>query len=259
MYYNGLLVANRNKTKETWKILNQVIKKNRSSENIENLNFREGSKTYNSENTIANGFNKFFVSIGPNLADNITSHSNNFCDIYLKEKNINSMFLTGVVEHDIIKTVNNFNNKVSLDCHDLNMKLVKSVIHYIMEPFTYICNKSFEDGIFPEEMKLTKVLPLFKSGPKDEFTNYRPVSLLSQFSKILEKLYADKLDKFISTFKISNNSQYGFRSNCSTSMALMELLEEITNSIDNKKSTIGVFIDLKKAFDTINHGILIKN
>ena len=78
------------------------------------------------------------------------------------------------------------------------------------------------------------------------------------FLKILEKLYADKLDKFISTFKILNNSQYGFRSNCSTSMALMELLEEITNSIDNKKSTIGVFIDLKKAFDTINHGILIK-
>ena len=81
------------------------------------------------------------------------------------------MFLTGVVEHDIIKTVNNFNNKVSLDCHDLNMKLVKSVIHFIVEPFTHICNKSFEDGIFPEEMKLAKVLPLFKSGPKDQFTN----------------------------------------------------------------------------------------
>ena len=258
MYYNGLLVANRNKTKETWKILNQVIKKNRSSENIENLKFKEGSKTYSSEKAIANGFNNFFVSIGPNLADNITSHSKNSCDIYLKEKNINSMFLTGVVEHDIIKTVNNFNNKVSLDCRDLNMKLVKSIIHYIVEPFTYICNKSFEDGIFPEEMKLAKVLPLFKSGPRDQFTNYRPVSLLSQFSKILETLYADKLDKFISTFKILNNSQYGFRSNCSTSMALMELLEEITNSIDNKKSTIGVFIDLKKAFDTINHGILIK-
>ena len=76
MYYNGLLVTNRNKMKETWKILNQVIKKNQSSENIENLNFKEGSKTYSSEKAKANGFNKFFVSIGPNLADNITSHSN---------------------------------------------------------------------------------------------------------------------------------------------------------------------------------------
>ena len=83
MYYNGLLVANRNKTKETWKILNQVIKKNRSSVNIENLKFKEGSKTYSSEKAIANGFNKFFVSIGPNLADNITSHSKNSCDIYI--------------------------------------------------------------------------------------------------------------------------------------------------------------------------------
>ena len=73
-----------------------------------------------------------------------------------------------MVEQDnyYYKTVNNFNNRVSLDCHDLNMKLVKSVIHHTVEPFTYICDKSFEDGIFPEEMKLAKALLLFKSSPK---------------------------------------------------------------------------------------------
>ena len=73
-----------------------------------------------------------------------------------------------VVEQGIIKTVNNINNRVSLDCHDLNMKLVKSVIQHTVESFTYICDKSFEDGIFPEEMKLAKALPFFKSSTKNQ-------------------------------------------------------------------------------------------
>ena len=107
-------------------------------------------------------------------------------------------------------------------------------------------------------MKIAKVLPLYKNGEKHLFTNYRPVSLLSQFSKILEKLFAFRLDKFIDKYQILNDSQYGFRCKNSTSLALLELIEELTNTIDNKESTIGVFIDLKKAFDTIDHSLLLQ-
>ena len=107
-------------------------------------------------------------------------------------------------------------------------------------------------------MKLAKVIPIYKTGEKHIFTNYRPVSLLSQFSKILEKLFVARLDKFIDSHHLLNDSQYGFRSSRSTSMALMEVVEEITGCIDNKKHAVGVFIDLKKAFDTIDHGLLLK-
>ena len=107
-------------------------------------------------------------------------------------------------------------------------------------------------------MKTAKIIPIFKSGQKDVFTNYRPVSLLCQFSKILEKIVIKRLDKFIEKFNLLAEGQYGFRNNRSTSMALLDLMEEITNSIDNKKHMIGVFIDLKKAFDTIDHSILLK-
>ena len=93
---------------------------------------------------------------------------------------------------------------------------------------------------------------------KHLFTNYRPVSLFTQFSKILEKLFAFRLDTFIDKYQILNDSQYGFRSKNSTSLALLELIEELTNKIDNKESTIGVFIDLKKAFNTIDHSLLLK-
>ena len=106
-------------------------------------------------------------------------------------------------------------------------------------------------------MKVAKVIPVFKGNDKQVFTNYRPISLLPQFSKILEKLFNVRLDNFIERHSILNNSQYGFRPNMSTSLALLELTEEITSALDKKKSTIGVFIDLKKAFDTIDHTLLL--
>lgn len=99
---------------------------------------------------------------------------------------------------------------------------------------------------------------MFKSGKQHFFfTNYRPVSLLPQFSKILEKLYCNRLDKFIEKHKLLDDSQYGFRENRSTALALLDSVEEITNCVDEGKLVAGLFIDLKKAFDTINHNILI--
>ena len=99
-------------------------------------------------------------------------------------------------------------------------------------------------------MKIARVIPLFKSGNTKEFSNYRPISLLPQFSKILEKIYHYRLMDFIDSNQILYKSQYGFRKQMSTSLAIIELVEEITNSLDNHESTVGVFIDLKKAFDT---------
>ena len=98
-------------------------------------------------------------------------------------------------------------------------------------------------------MKLAKVIPLYKTGKQNVFTNYRPVSLLPQFSKIL--LFSEQLDEFIEKQNILCESQYDFISNRSTSMALLELIEEITSAVDNKKCTIGVFIDLKKLWHNI--------
>ena len=107
-------------------------------------------------------------------------------------------------------------------------------------------------------MKVAKVVPIFKGGEKKHFTNYRPVSLLPQFSKVLEKLFHSRLSNFIDRYSILNDNQYGFRKNRSTSLALLELVEKLTAGLDNKDITIGIFVDLKKAFDTIDHGILLQ-
>ena len=107
-------------------------------------------------------------------------------------------------------------------------------------------------------MKVAKVIPLHKSGDSHIFNNYRPISLLSQFSKILEKLFVKRLDNFIDKNNLLIDSQYGFRSGRSTSMALIELVERLSNCIENKNYAVGVFIDLKKAFDTVDHKIMLK-
>ena len=122
----------------------------------------------------------------------------------------------------------------------------------------HICNLSFSKGIFPLQMKITKVIPIFKSGDKSQFNNYRPISVLSQFSKIFEKLFYERLKTYIDKHVLLSDNQYGFRSNRSTSLALLELVEKITKSIDDGKYTIGIFIDIKKAFDTIDHNILLQ-
>ena len=94
-------------------------------------------------------------------------------------------------------------------------------------------------------MKVAKVIPLFKSGDDELFNNYRPVSLLPQFSKILEKVFKKRLDSFINKYNLLSNSQYGFRNNRSTALAPIDLIENIKSAIDERKVTIGVFIDLK--------------
>ena len=118
---------------------------------------------------------------------------------------------------------------------------------------------SFQTVVFPSSMKLANIIPVFKSGSKAQFNYYRPISLLSQFSKILEKLYNKRLEQFVDKNNVLSNSQYGFRSSMSTSHALIDLVEEICESMDNKLYTLCVFIELKKAFDTtVNHSILLQ-
>ena len=138
------------------------------------------------------------------------------------------------------------------------MCLVKKIIPYIVKPLAHICNTSLMNGIFPDRMKIARVIPLFKNGDVKEFSNYRPVSILPQFYKILEMVFHNRLMSFINDKQILNNSQFGFRKNMSTALAIIELVEEITTAIDEGKTTVGVFIDLKKAFDTVDHNILVK-
>lgn len=138
------------------------------------------------------------------------------------------------------------------------MVIIKEVIDFIVRPLTYICNLSFQRGVFPNNMKSAKVIPIFKNGDKHYMDNYRPVSLLPQFSKILEKLFVKQLDLFIGKYELLSEHQYGFRENRTTTYAVMEMVEEITKAVENDECSTGIYIDLQKAFDTIDHSQLLR-
>ena len=127
-----------------------------------------------------------------------------------------NLFLSHVLEEDIITIVNTCKSKTSCDHNNIDMVIVKQVINYNANPLAHVCSKSFECGVFPDNMKVAKAIPPFKAGDCSLFSNYRPISLLSQFSKILEKLFNERLDKFINKFQLLNNCQYGFRYQMST-------------------------------------------
>ena len=127
------------------------------------------------------------------------------------------------------------------------MKVIKFVIGCIVKPLTYICNLSLNTGIFPDRLKIAKVIPLYKSGEIHEVSNYRPVSILPQLSKILEKLFEIRLRKYIDKNNSLFKGQYGFRTNHSTNLALNEMVNMIVNALNKKMLSIGVFIDLKKS------------
>ena len=127
----------------------------------------------------------------------------------------------------------------------------------IIGPLSLLCNRSLTDGVFPLELKLSNVLPLFKSGETMLFNNYCPVSLLCTLSKVFEKITYSRLLNFLDYHKILIGNQFGFRKLHSSYMALMLMMDQVTKALDNGECVIGIFLDFSKAFDTINHSILI--
>ena len=176
--------------------------------------------------------------MGSNLDKKITV-ADNTASIYdyMGQQCPNSMFINPVSEDEVVNIIKSCKPKHSEDCGDINMYVLSKVTDQIVKPLVHIFNISFSSGIFPSEMKTaTKVIPVFKSGNRSDFSNYRPISLLSQFSKILEQLFNLRTEQFLISNEILSNCHYGFRSCMSTVHAALELIESISTAVDNKKN-----------------------
>ena len=205
--------------KETWKIINCLINKKSKGTSYPTEFNSSAAKVTGSKN-IANCYNNFFVKIGPSLANDIPKSNDTF-STYLTDAVGDTLFLKLVTKAEIINIVNNTKSKKSKDHDDIDMCLVKTLIPYLVIPLEHIFNISLQAGVFPDGMKIARVIPLFKNGNINDFTNYRPISLLSQFSKILEKIFHNRMMSFIEEKNILYESQYGFRKNMSTSLAIL--------------------------------------
>ena len=253
-HYAKLFEENSKNLRKSWKILKEIIGKAKSS----NLctRFKVDGYYTTDKQKITDGFNKFYINVGPNLADKIPS-DNRPATTYMKGRIDQSMAILPVVQDEVEKIIKGLKESSAgwdlIDC-----KVVKQTYMSFIKPLTHVMNLSLMTGIVPLELKVARVIPIFKSGETNVFTNYRPVSVLPLFSKILERLMYNRLLTFINKNDILYKHQFGFRSNHSPNLALIMLVDKISNALSDGDFVLGVFLDFSKAFDTVDHEILFK-
>jgi hypothetical protein len=252
-HYSEILQHNKQNTKKMWSIIKEVISKKSHTRSPSQIKI--GDRLESDKNIIADRFNLYFSHIGKDLARQIPDADISPCS-FISEVNASTIFLSPVEKSEVEKIVKMLRN-ASAGYDGIHAKVVKSTFEYYLTPLTHVLNLSIMQGFFPDTMKVAKVVPIYKSGDPVLMTNYRPVSILPLFSKILERLMYNRMINFITSSKLLYKYQFGFRENHSTNMALVMLIDQILSSLDQSETVIGVFIDLKKAFDTVNHEILL--
>ena len=243
--------------KQTWTLIRDVIgSQTKKRESLPNF-FRQNKDILSDPTDISNGFNDFFVTVGSKLASEIQPSGRSFRS-YLKEHD--SMFkFSSVSEVTILEFVKIMKPKTSAGVDCVSNKLLKRIVPIIIGPLHYLINISLQTGFVPQQIKVSKIIPLYKinSGDKHNFSNYRPILILSSFAKLIEKIVCSQLINYLNNNDLLYKHQYGFRGKHGTSHPLIHFTNNVQNALNNNKINLSIFIDLKKAFDTVNFDILL--
>lgn len=258
-YYDKSFNATKNDTRKTWKTIKTILNKKDKIESIPSV-FYENGESISGEECIANKFNNFFTNIGPNLADTIEipENVNTTYRSFLTNKYNYKLQFTSITNDTIKKIIDDLKSKTSSGFDSISTKFLKDIAPVIIPHLTIIANQMINTGIFPEKLKLAKVSPIFKKDNPTSFTNYRPISLLPAISKVMEKVISMQLSDYFTVNSLFNVSQYGFRQKHSTEFAALEMVDYVTQCLDQNKTPLNIYLDLSKAFDTLDHKILIK-
>ena len=254
-YYNDLFHKYKEDIKNTWKHINGLISK-RTRKEIKQL-LINGQKVEDKQQ-IANEFNTFFANIGSKLASSINTNNKKPYNHYLTKTIFCSFNFELYEPEDTLKIIKGLKAKESTGHDGISMKFIKAIAPSIVLPLTAILNQSLLTGIFPDQMKIAKVIPMFKKENRELMDNYRPVSLLSAFSKIFERAAYNQIYNYFTSNNLFYENQYGFRQQHSTELASLELIDRIFEDLNKENNPITIFMDLSKAFDTLDHKILIK-
>ena len=253
-YFKGKFQNAAGDMKNTWKIINGVVGRGVKKKVLPS-SIQCNDAMINGTAAMCNAYNKYFVNIGHTLSSSFVNSEDCMQHVI---KNNSSAFFTPCTPKEVINIVSKLKNGKSPGFDGVDITLVKNVIHILCYPLCDIINLSLNTGVVPDKLKIAKVIPIYKNGSNDNLSNYRPISILPIFSKILEECVYSRVYKFLEKCNIITPKQFGFRAGHSTSSAITEFIHKVTNAFDNKEIMIGLFLDLSKAFDSLDHSILFK-
>jgi hypothetical protein len=256
LYFVSKLEQNASDPKKTWQTLNEILGKAKQSETVDQINV--GGMIENEPQEIANHFNRFFTSVGREISDSVPQIGLQPEEFVNYGRLVPDLELMNTTPEHVLKIIKKFTPKSSNDIHGVSTKMVKFLGPELAVPLAHIFNLSLSTGDFPSQLKKCRVVPIFKAGDHLECDNYRPISLLSSISKILEKIVAEKLLYHLTSNDLLYVHQYGFLPDRSTEQNVFQVIKYITEALNEREYCIGVFLDLRKAFDVCSHSILLR-
>ena len=231
-YYSSYFLRNKDNIKGVWKGIKELITIKNSNNHMPTT-LEIGNLKVTNRQSIVNAFNDYFANIGPNVAKTIPA-ANTTPLRYMPNPLCNSFALFPVTPHEVIDEINNLDPSKSVGPFSVPIKLLKIIKHFLAGPLALLYNCSFATGVVPDKFKIARVVPIHKKGARVVTSNYRPISLLSIFNKLLEKLVYKRLVTFLENNSVFFNGQFGFRSNRSTVHATLLIIDKIQNAIEKK-------------------------
>ena len=252
-FQNKISDAGKN-SRKVWDAINEATNSVSKKGSIDSIKIDD--ILFSDDLEIANNFNNFFSKIGPKTAEKVHHTNKNFRD-FLPTPPLNSLFMQPIDENAIVSTVNGMEKKSSKDINDISIMFLSEHIREVAGPLAHIFNLSLQKGIFPSRMKTSKTVPIFKNiDSRLDPNNYRPVSIIDSWSKIFEKIISVYLLAFLFQNNFFYKYQFGFLKGRSTDQAVLQIINYITKSLNDGKLVAACFLDVQKAFDTVNHEIL---
>ena len=236
--------------KKTWLTIKETLQRNQK--HALPVEFLMDNRRLTNPHEIANEFNAYFINIGRSLSDQIQSQLRSSHE-YLGDKANTNFTFTAVNEECIDTIVKNMKSNSSTGYDEISNKLIKQARSVLVKLLTLLMNQIIYTGEFPDQLKLSRVKPLFKKGYQCFFL---PISLLPSISKIFEHVIADQRANYLTSNHLFCLEQFGFRPGHSTELAALQLVNHIITEMDNYNVSTNIYLDLSKAFDTLNFDIL---